>query len=280
MKVVVLVCCLVLLAGCNEQDTGAHPGASARRETREGTAEHRPTPVTTDDKTMATHTVPIMPMLAEGLRDMAALEPSVSQASCWPLWKDAVRRRPVTANPLAMRCAVVMGYHFAFAPPLGGPMALNEPQALVYANAALAHVVRVNTLASVLAAELAAAPRRDVESAHAELHALLRAQTSQLLRVYTLMAHFSQEPGVLERSGTTPGVDFTRGAYHLNLSAHGTTLHYAGVPWFGQGVLSGKRYEMQLVAMTDMRLVPKHTIGQGGEPKAETRVITHAGGGK
>ena len=60
---------------------------------------------------------------------------------------------------------------------------------------------------------------------------------------------------------------------------HGTTLHYAGVPWFGQGVLSGKRYEMQLAAMTDMRLVHKHTIGQGGEPQAGTRVTTHAGEG-
>ena len=119
MKVVVSVCCLVLLAGCNEQDTGAHTGASARRETREGTAEQRPTPLTNDEKTMATHTVPIMPMLAEGLRDMAASEPSVSQAACWPLWKTQYAQTG-DREPLAMRCAVVMGYHFAFAPPLGG----------------------------------------------------------------------------------------------------------------------------------------------------------------
>ena len=84
-------------------------------------------------------------------------------------------------------------------------MALNEPHALVYANAALAHVVRVNTLASVLAAELAAAPRRDVESAHAELQALLRAQTPQLLRVYTLMAHFSRSLACLRGQAQRQG---------------------------------------------------------------------------
>ena len=280
MRVVVLVCCLVLLAGCNDQGTGAHTGASARREKREGIEEHRTTTLTTEHKTMATDTVPIMPMFGEGLRDVAALEPLVSQASCWPLWKDAVRSKPVTAKPLAMRCAVVMGYHFAFEPTPGWPMSLDEPRAMVYASAALAHVVSVNNLASVLAAELSATPRRDVESAQAEMKALLRARTSQLLRVYTLMAHFYKEQGVIERLSKTPGVDFSRGAYHLTLSANGTTLQYAGVPWFGNGVMSGKRYEMQLASMTDMSLANKQTITQSGEQQVGTSVTRKAGGGK
>ena len=280
MRVVVLVCYLGLLAACNEQGTGGNTGTSARREKREVTEAHRPTPSTTEHKTMVTRTVPIMPLLGEGFRAMAAVEPAVSQTSCWPLWKDAMQSKPVTAHPLAMRCAVVMGYHFAFEPLPGWPVSLTEPRAMVYANAALAHVVSVNHLASALAAEFAAAPRRDVESAHAEMQALLRARTSQFLRVYRLMAHFAKDQGVLKRSGTTPGMEFSRGAYHLTLSATGTTLQYAGEPWFGQGVLSGKRYAMPLAAMTDMSGTNDQTHTSSGEQQGGIRVPPKAGGGQ
>jgi hypothetical protein len=280
MRVVVLVCCLVLLAGCNDQGTGANTGTSSSRDRREATEENRTKTLSTEQMTTATITVPLMPIIGEALRELAALEQSVSQASCLPLWQDAVHSKPVTAKPLAMRCALAMGYHFAFEPILSWPMSPNEPRAMVYASAALAHVVSINNLASVLAAELSPTPQHDVMSAQAELKAWLRARRSKLLRVYTLMAHFYKEPGVIDRSGKTSGVDFSRGAYHLNLSANGTTLQYAGVDWFGNGVISGKRYEIQLATMTDMSFAKKQTVTQSGEHKVGTSVTTNAGVGQ
>ena len=116
----------------------------------------------------------------------------------------------------------------------------------------------------------------DIESAQAEIKNVLRARTSQLLRVYTLIAHFYKEPGVIDTSGKTQDVDFSQGAYHLNLSAHGATLQYAGVPWFGNGVISGNRYEIQLATMTDRRLAKKQTITQNSEQKVKTSVDMNA----
>ena len=103
MRTLVVVCCLLLLAGCSDQGTVANTRTNSGHNQREATEENRTKTSTTEHETTAMITVPLMPRIGDALREVAALDQSVSQTSCLPLWKDAVRSKPVADKPLAMR---------------------------------------------------------------------------------------------------------------------------------------------------------------------------------
>jgi hypothetical protein len=156
----------------------------------------------------------------------------------------------------------------------------DDSGSVVYISAALAHVLSVNNLASEIAAELAPTPRRDPEEAKADIRTLLEARCTQLLSVYPSMADLYRQQGVIDMSNRQPSVDFSRGAYHVSLGASGAMVRYAGVDWFGNGVMSGKRYDMLVETMTSTAIAKSktHTVSSG--QKADTSVNTQAGVGK
>ena len=53
----------------------------------------------------------------------------------------------------------------------------------------------------------------------------------------------------------------------MTLDAGGAVIKYSGVDWFGNGNLSGKRYELQLASMTGVAMKRGQTVTSASEQK-------------
>jgi hypothetical protein len=150
---------------------------------------------------------------------------------------------------------------------MGWPFDPQKPEGKFYILRAIAHVLHVNNLASDIAAQVAVNSYKDPEEAKTAMKELLKENRAYMLRAYTSSLDLMLMHHMIDLAGAKD-VAFMFGPYHMTLGAGGAVIKYSGVDWFGNGNLSGKRYELQLASMTGVAIKKGEELTAGSEQKA------------
>jgi hypothetical protein len=279
----VLSATFTTFTACGNQGAGVSTDTQSSADTAHGSTLERTKTLSVERRTSATITVPVMPLIGEAWGELAARAgETTSYGLCSHLWEQALSGKTPDEHEhdAATTCAFAFGYIYAFTPTMGWSVSPKSAESAVYIASVLAHVLAANNVASEVAAHLTLHTYRDLETANATIKELLHAQRAYFLRVYPLIHEIAQVRGTIDLSGKAEGVAFSKGVYHVALGAAGAVVKYAGVDWFGNGNLSGKRYELQLASMTGVAMTRGQTITDAEEHKVGANTKASTGVGK
>lgn len=274
---------ILLLSGCGNQGAGVTTDSQASRETQQSSQVARTQTLTSEQQHVALVTVPVSPLIGEAWRELVRLEKDLpKESACEKLWStpfsafDAAQGNPETA----LLCAFMLGHRYAFMPTMGWTMEPKSPQGSFYMLRVLAYVLHVNNLASDIAAQVAMRSYPTLEDAKTEIKTLLLAQRPYLMQAYTASMNLQLLGVNTIDLANAKDVMFARGPYHITLGANGALIKYSGVDWFGNGNLSGKRYELQLASMTGVSMTKGKTVTDSGGQQVGASEKAQAGVGK
>lgn len=272
---------MCLLAGCGNQGAGVATDTQSARQTQQASEVTRSQTLTTEQRVNVMVTVPVSPLIGAAWRELILADKTLpGEAACEKIWE-----RPTYAGPskedeaTALLCAFKQSYSYAFTPTVGWPVEPKSSPGADYMLRTLAYVIHVNNLASDIAVQICTRPYDNLEEAKAEIKQRILEQRGYLLKSYAAALDLILMKGIIDLAGNKD-VAFAKGPYHLTLGASGALLKYSGVDWFGNGNLSGKRYEIQLASMTGVAMNKAKTVTDGSAQQLSASEKAQTGVGK